>query len=88
MFPLELARRVIRLFTDEGDIVLDPFLGSGTTAIAAIETKRNFIGIEMMKKYAELAIANIEKAQSISQKNRPFKTLTLNFKDTSNTEKQ
>ena len=70
MFPIELARRVIRLFTDEGDTVLDPFLGSGTTAIAAIETKRNFIGIEMMKKYAELAIANIEKAKVIYQNNQ------------------
>ncbi|MCZ2282439.1 MAG: site-specific DNA-methyltransferase [Bacteroidales bacterium] len=64
MFPKELASRVIRLFTDEGDIVLDPFLGSGTTAVAAIETNRNFIGIELMKKYAEIATRNIKNAQS------------------------
>lgn len=63
MFPKELASRVIRLFTDEGDIVLDPFLGSGTTAVAAIETNRNFIGIELMKKYAEIATRNIKNAQ-------------------------
>ena len=61
MFPLELARRVIRLFTDEGDIVLDPFLGSGTTAIAAIETKRNFIGNRNDEKICRTCYCNIEK---------------------------
>lgn len=59
MFPLELAKRVIRLYTDESDIVLDPFLGSGTTAMAAIETNRNFIGIEKIRKYYDLALDNI-----------------------------
>ena len=63
MFPKELASRVIRLYTDEGDIILDPFLGSGTTAIAAIEAKRNFIGIEMIGKYAAIAKKNIKNAQ-------------------------
>ncbi len=64
MFPINLAKRVIRLYSDEGDIVLDPFLGSGTTAVAAIETKRNFIGIELMKKYTEIAEKKIKIAQS------------------------
>lgn len=64
MFPEELASRVIRLYTDEGDTVLDPFLGSGTTAIAAIECNRNFIGIEKMPKYAELATKKVRIAQS------------------------
>jgi len=64
MFPKNLAKRVIRLYTDEGDIVLDPFLGSGTTAVAAIETKRNFIGIELMQKYTEIAAKKIKLAKS------------------------
>lgn len=62
MFPIELARRVIKLYTDKGDIVLDPFLGSGTTAVAAIEAERNFIGIEKMSEYAALAKENVKTA--------------------------
>ncbi|MBO4965261.1 MAG: site-specific DNA-methyltransferase [Muribaculaceae bacterium] len=62
MFPKELARRVIRLYSDEDEIVLDPFLGSGTTALAAIEAKRQFIGIELMEKYALLAKKKISMA--------------------------
>lgn len=62
MFPLELASRVIKLYTNPGDIVLDPFIGSGTTAIAAIECNRHFIGFEMMQKYADIARGNILRA--------------------------
>lgn len=65
MFPKELARRVIRLYSDKNDIVLDPFLGSGTTAIVAIEEGRRFIGIELMEKYAELATKNVNRAKSV-----------------------
>jgi len=63
-FPEELAQRVIRLYSDQGDIVLDPFLGSGTTAIAAIKTGRRYIGIEKEKKYVDLALSNIKDAKS------------------------
>lgn len=54
-FPLELPFRVIRLLTDPGDTVLDCFMGSGTTAVAAVRTGRHYIGVEIDKKYAELA---------------------------------
>ena len=64
MFPLTLASRVVKLYTDEGDIVLDPFLGSGTTAIAAIKLNRKFIGIEKMKKYYDVADKAIKQAQA------------------------
>jgi len=58
-FPEELATRVIRLYSSEGDIVLDPFMGSGTTAISAIKAKRMFIGIEKEQKYVDLANKNV-----------------------------
>lgn len=61
-FPIELPRRVIRLFTDPNDIVLDCFIGSGTTALAAIRENRQFIGIDKEKKYAILAKAAIQRA--------------------------
>ncbi len=54
-FPFELAERIIKIFSAKGDIVLDPFMGSGTTAIAAIANERKYIGIEKEKKYIELA---------------------------------
>ncbi len=54
-FPLELPRRCIRLLTDPGDTVLDPFLGSGTTAAAAILEGRRYLGIEKMAKYIRVA---------------------------------
>ncbi|MEE2026097.1 site-specific DNA-methyltransferase [Alkalimonas sp. MEB004] len=59
-FPIALADRVIRLLTDEGDTVLDPFMGSGTTALAAIKNKRNYIGFEREQKYIDLARTRIE----------------------------
>jgi site-specific DNA-methyltransferase (adenine-specific) len=62
-FPLELPRRAMRLLTDPGDIVLDCFLGSGTTALAAIQEGRHFIGMEIQEKYANLSKRRIATAQ-------------------------
>lgn len=58
-FPDELARRVIKLFSDQGDIVLDPFIGSGTTAVAAIKENRQYIGIDKEPMYVKLANSNV-----------------------------
>jgi DNA modification methylase len=58
-FPLELPSWFIRLFTKPGDIVLDPFVGSGTTAVAARKLGRHFIGVEIKPEYFELAEAAI-----------------------------
>lgn len=58
-FPLELPSWFIRLFTKPGDVVLDPFIGSGTTAVAARKLGRQFIGIELKPEYFELAEAAI-----------------------------
>lgn len=58
-FPVEIPRRLIRLLTEENDLVLDCFMGSGTTAIAAKKENRNYIGIEKEAKYVELAMKNL-----------------------------
>ncbi|MBI4727742.1 site-specific DNA-methyltransferase [candidate division TA06 bacterium] len=70
MFPIELPQRAIRLLTDSGDTVLDPFMGSGTTAIAAMRTNRNYIGIEFQKKAVETALKRILKERE-ENGNRP-----------------
>lgn len=54
-FPLELAERLIRMFSFVGDTVLDPFLGTGTTTVAAARTGRNSIGFEIDEHYLDLA---------------------------------
>jgi site-specific DNA-methyltransferase (adenine-specific) len=54
-FPLELPRRCIKLFSFVGDVVLDPFLGSGTTLLACLQTGRKGIGVEIDRNYCELA---------------------------------
>jgi len=54
-FPVELPYRCIQLYTYEGEVVLDPFMGSGQTAIAAIKTGRYYVGYEIEQKYVKLA---------------------------------
>ena len=54
-FPLELATRLVRMFSFSGDTVLDPFCGSGTTMVAAFRTGRNSIGIEIDPEYCRMA---------------------------------
>jgi DNA modification methylase len=61
-FPEQLANDHILSWSNAGDTVLDPFIGSGTTAIACINTGRNFIGFELDKYYCEIANERIRKA--------------------------
>ena len=60
-FPVELPRRLIQLYTFEGDVILDPFIGSGSTAIAAINSKRHFVGYDNSKEYVDIANKRISK---------------------------
>jgi len=59
-FPLELPYRLIQLYTFEEEIVLDPFMGSGQTAIAALKSGRHFVGYEIEEQYVRLAQKRIE----------------------------
>ncbi len=63
-FPQELPRRLIELYSFEGDIILDPFMGSGQTAIVAIKLKRNYVGYDIDKEYCSLAEKRIKEIVS------------------------
>lgn len=81
-FPLELPRRVIKLLSGKGEIVLDCFMGSGTTAVAAMLEGRQYIGIEALEQYVNLSRANVEKATSsplLSTKSEPVEALPTLF---------
>ncbi len=69
-FPLELPRRCIKLFSYIDDVVLDPFCGSGTTILAAAENNRKGIGMDVDKKYCELARKRILGIQPVKQKKK------------------
>src|SRR4030042_1009828 len=53
-FPISLSKRVIELFTHAGELVIDPFVGSGTTLVAARDTNRNAVGFDLKKEYIDL----------------------------------
>ena len=61
--PVHLMAWLVRLVSKEGDTVLDPFMGSGTTGVSATKLNRNFIGIELDKDYFEIAQKRIEAAE-------------------------
>jgi DNA modification methylase len=61
-FPVELPRRLIQLYTYEGEVVLDPFMGSGQTAIAALKSNRHYVGYELNSNYVGLAERRIQES--------------------------
>lgn len=76
-FPKALPEWFIKLFTDEGDLVLDPFAGSGTTIEVAKELRRNAIGIELISEYCEMAREKITDRQMVLlQKRAKYKVST------------
>ncbi|MDN7025031.1 site-specific DNA-methyltransferase [Methanoculleus sp. FWC-SCC1] len=62
MFPEELPRRLLKLFSYRGDLVLDPFNGAGTTTLAACRNGRRFIGIDISAEYCRVAMARLQAA--------------------------
>ncbi|PMP73816.1 MAG: hypothetical protein C0180_05770 [Aciduliprofundum sp.] len=62
--PIEILKRIIKPTTVENDVVLDPFMGSGSTAIASIQLNRRFIGFEINKEYYNMAMQRVSKAIS------------------------
>ena len=63
-FPVELPRRLIQLYTFKNEIVLDPFIGSGQSAIAALHSNRHFVGYEIDETYVSLASRRIKESKS------------------------
>lgn len=72
-FPVELPRRLIDLYTYEGDIVLDPFLGSGTTLVAAERTGRRGVGYDLDAEYVDIAVRRLtaERKRRLTRANDP-----------------
>lgn len=64
-FPEELPHRLINLYSFKDDIVLDPFMGSGTTAVAALKNNRHFIGYEINEEYNQIALKRIQDVGSL-----------------------
>ncbi len=58
-FPISLAKKVIELFSHQGELILDPFVGSGTTLIAAQDTNRNAVGFDLQEKYIDLCVERL-----------------------------
>lgn len=76
-FPVELPYRLIQLYTFEGEVVLDPFMGSGQTAIAAIQTGRHYVGYDINREYVALAEQRIRSLLASRSAQQPELPLPL-----------
>lgn len=63
--PKQFAKEVLRMFTNKGEVVLDPFMGSGSIAMACSHLERSFVGFEIEPKYCELAKARLARAHAL-----------------------
>ena len=79
VYPVELCDFFIKAFSNEGETILDPFMGSGTTGVACVNTNRNFIGIEKDEKYFEIAKERIAEAERQKNVKKPTEPTLFNF---------
>jgi len=73
-FPVELVERLVLSMTNKGDLVIDPFIGVGSTAIASLKNKRRSAGADIMKKYVDIALSRIKKLEKGELKLRKMGT--------------
>ena len=66
-FPISLAKKCIELFTHRGELVLDPFVGSGTTLVAAKDTDRNAVGFDLQEKYVDISRKRLRQENLLNQ---------------------
>ena len=79
-FPVELPKRLIELYTYEDDLVLDPFIGSGSTAVAAVRTHRHYVGFDTDAKYVRIAKQRVKAERDLKRTEetngtRPFRVV-------------
>ena len=75
--PLELIEFLIKLTTKENQIVIDPFMGSGSTAVAAKSLKRQFVGFEINKNYCEISLKRLAELELVENKKNRSKEMPL-----------
>lgn len=80
-FPVDLAKRVIKLYSYHDDVVLDPFLGSGTTCVAAKELGRKYIGFDISEEYCALSEERLAKTAPLSDVQPILTDIDLNGKE-------
>ncbi|MEE9216662.1 MAG: site-specific DNA-methyltransferase, partial [Anaerolineales bacterium] len=66
-FPEELPERLIKLYTYRGDVVLDPFAGSGTSCVAALKNERSYVGYEIEGEYVTLAESRLAAVRDLTE---------------------
>jgi site-specific DNA-methyltransferase (adenine-specific) len=76
-FPVELPQRLIELYTFEGDVILDPFMGSGSSAVAAVRTGRHYVGFDTDQDYVRSAERRVAEEQARASANASMKDRTV-----------
>jgi len=75
--PKHFVKEILKMFTEENDLILDPFIGSGSTAVACLQLNRRFIGFEIEEKYCKIAVGRINKFLSSFKSDKIKKEIKL-----------